>query len=193
MANVTTGKVRASYVHLFEPWSASPEGDKAYSLQILIPKTAEGRETLKRLRAAEQEAQEQGRQTKGKNWGRRKITSVIHDADDPNCCDSPADLEARPELAGHWYLSSKNTRKVPVVDRKRRPITDPEEVYSGCYVRVSLGSYPYEYMGKHGVGFGLNAVQFVEDGDRLGGGVSVDQAFDELDDEYDDEDLEDLI
>ena len=35
---VVTGKVRLSYVHLFEPYSNDPEKEARYSVTILIPK-----------------------------------------------------------------------------------------------------------------------------------------------------------
>lgn len=37
---VVTGKVRLSYCHVLEPYSASPDQPEKYSVTILIPKAA---------------------------------------------------------------------------------------------------------------------------------------------------------
>ena len=36
---ITTGKVRASYVHIFQPRTPESGGDPKYSVTLLIPKT----------------------------------------------------------------------------------------------------------------------------------------------------------
>ena len=51
------------------------------------------------------------------------------------------------------------------------------ELYSGCYARVCVSVFAYNSNGKRGIGFGLEAVQKLHDGDPLGGGVSVADAF----------------
>lgn len=57
-----------------------------------------------------------------------------------------------------------------IVDQKVNPIIDPERIYSGCYVLAQVHAYAYDNMGNRGVSFGLNNIQFVKDGERLGGG-----------------------
>ena len=37
--SITTGKVRASYVHIFQPRTPENGGDPKYSVTLLIPKT----------------------------------------------------------------------------------------------------------------------------------------------------------
>lgn len=53
------------------------------------------------------------------------------------------------------------------------------EVYSGCYGIVSGNFYPFSY-GNGGIGFGLNHVMKREEGPRLDGMVSADEAFKDL-------------
>jgi hypothetical protein len=57
------------------------------------------------------------------------------------------------------------------------PIVQKGEIYSGCYARVCVSLFPYNTAGKRGIGIGLEAVQKLRDGDPLGGGVSVADAF----------------
>ena len=61
-------------------------------------------------------------------------------------------------------------------------------MYSGCYCRFSLNFYPFSVRGNKGVAAGLNNVQKVCDGERLGGGI---RAEDDFDDDFIDELLED--
>ena len=61
-----------------------------------------------------------------------------------------------------------------IVDQKVRPLTDPNKIYAGCYVRAQVHAYGYDNMGNRGVSFGLDNVQFVRDGEKIGGGGGID-------------------
>jgi hypothetical protein len=52
-------------------------------------------------------------------------------------------------------------------------IIDPSEFYSGCFGRASVTFYPYNASGSKGIACGLNNIQKLEDGERLGGGSSA--------------------
>ena len=66
---------------------------------------------------------------------------------------------------------------------------EPEEIYSGCYVRASINAYAFNIQGNSGVSFGLNNIQKVRDGEPLGGGGS--KAEDDFDDDFEDDFAED--
>jgi len=53
---------------------------------------------------------------------------------------------------------------------------DGEEFYSGCYGAAVLNFYPYDANGNRGVAAGLNVVVKTRDGEKLGGGVNVEEA-----------------
>lgn len=171
LTKVTTGKVRLSYVHLFEPFSNIPGQEPKYSVVLLIPKS--DKVTMRSLRAAQEAALEAGITSKfnGKKPGEWKDT--IHDGD-------KADLERNPEYEGHWSVSVSSKTKPGIVDRDVSPIMDSTLVYSGCYARVSLNAFPYNAQGTKGVSFGLNHVQFMADGDFLGGRSKAEDDFDSL-------------
>lgn len=37
LTNVTTGKARLSYVHLFKPYAATPGQEEKFSVTVLVP------------------------------------------------------------------------------------------------------------------------------------------------------------
>jgi hypothetical protein len=172
---VITGKVRLSYVHLFEPWAANDSQEAKFSTAILIPKSDKA--TIEKLRAAQQAALQAGKDSKFGGKVPTKWDDTIHDGDEE------ADLDRNPEYAGHWYMSVSAKTRPGVVDSNVNPILDSSEVYSGCYARVSLNAFPYAVSGKKGVSFGLNHVQKLADGDFLGGRSKAEDDFDALDDE----------
>ncbi len=158
---VVTGKVRLSYAHLFEPYSNDPEKEARYSVTILIPKS--DTETLDKIRRAEAAAKEDGKASKFGGRIPTNLSSIIHDGDEE------ADLDRNPEYAGHVYMAMSSRTRPGVVDQDLNPVLDTTQVYSGCYARVSINAFPYNTAGKKGVSFGLNNVQFLEDGEPLGG------------------------
>lgn len=174
---VVTGKVRLSYVHLFEPYSNDPDKEKSYSVCLLIPKS--DKDTMKKLRAAQKAALADKFGDKvPRNW-----RDTIRDGDEE------ADLETNPEFAGHYFVnvSAKLSYPPGIVNRQREQILDPTEVYSGCYARVSLVAFGFNRPDNKGVSFGLRNVQKLGDGEPLGGRSRAEDDFDELDDDGDDD------
>ena len=181
---VITGKVRLSYTHLFTPRAMNDDQDPKYSALLLIPKT--DKKTKAKIDRAIEAATEAGKARFGKAWGRRGVSTTLRDGDEEG------DLESNPELAGHYFMNVSAKNKPYVVDRARDLITDPTEVYSGCYAYVSLGAFAYNVSGNQGVSFGLNGVQKVAEGEPLDGRSRAEDDFEVLDDE-DDLDDEDLL
>lgn len=171
---VITGKVRLSYVHIFEP-QQDDQGNDKYSTAILIPKS--DKETLRKIKAAVDAAIELGKS----KWGGKipaNLKKPLRDGD-----------EERPDgeaYAGHYFLnaSSKNKPgiakpigKGPDGKTKFQEITDSTEVYSGCYAKVSLNFYPFDAKGNRGVAAGLNNIVKVQDGEFLGGRANISDEF----------------
>lgn len=59
-----------------------------------------------------------------------------------------------------------------------RVITDPSEVYPGCWVRCSVTVSPWEYANKRGVSFHLRNLQKLRDDIRFGGSGRAEDEFD---------------
>lgn len=174
---VITGKVRLSYVHLFEPYSNDPDQPEKYSCAILVPKS--DKKTIKAIQDAQQAALEQGKDSRfnGKipnNW-----KNTFRDGDEE------ADLDRNPEYAGHYFMNVSSKTKPGIVDKDVQPILDSTEIYSGCYARVSINAFPYSTSGNKGVSFGLNHVQKLADGDFLGGRSKAEDDFEAVDDDED--------
>lgn len=170
---VVTGKVRLSYVHLFEPFSNKPDQEPKYSCTILIPKSDKA--TLDKIKKAIAAAAEDG---KTKTFGGKvpgNLKTTLHDGDEE------ADLDRNPEYAGHYYMAMSSKTRPGVVDADLNPVLDSTQVYSGCYARVSINAFPYSNSGNKGVSFGLNNVQFLEDGEPLGGRTRAEDDFADAD------------
>lgn len=101
------------------------------------------------------------------------------------------DGEEKEELPGFGpgtvFVSVSSKKQPKVVDRRKVDgkfpvITDEDRLYPGCYVRASLNAYGYDNSGNKGVSFGLNNMQFLDDGERIatGGGRNPESDFDEV-------------
>lgn len=165
---VTTGKVRLSYAHLFEPHAIEGNEPK-YSVSVIIPKT--DTETLKAIKEAVNEAKEQGKS----KWGGKvppTLKTPLRDGD----AERPDD-EA---YANCYFLNANSKNKPGIVDQNVQPILDATEVYSGCYARLTLNFYAYSASGNKGIAAGLGNVQKLEDGEPLGGFTRAEDDFDSV-------------
>lgn len=177
---VITGRdTRFSYVNVFEPKSINGSTPK-YSVSLIIPKS--DTETVGKIKAAIRAAYKDG-ESKLKGTGRsvpplESLKTPLRDGD----IDRPDD-EA---YAGCWFVNANATQAPGVVDAQRMRITDPAEVYSGCYGRASISFYAYNSSGNRGIACGLNNLQKLRDGEPLGGRASAESDFGDGDDAYED-------
>lgn len=174
---VVTGKVRLSYVHLFEAHANNEDQDPKFSVVILVPKSDKA--TIAKIEKAQAAALEAGKTSRfggriPNNW-----KNTFRDGDED------ADLERNPEMAGHMFMTVSSKTRPGIVDRDVNPIMDSSEVYSGCYARVSINAFPFSTQGNKGVSFGLNHVQKMADGDYLGGRSKAEDDFEALEDDED--------
>lgn len=174
MANLTTGIVRFSYVHLVKPYAHMPGQEEKYSTTILLPKT--DTQTKAAIDAAIEEAKQRGTANIWGGTAPKVVPTPIYDGDGVR----PNGEEFGQECKGHWvFTAGANLEHKPeIVDANLQPIIDPTEIYSGMYGRVSINFFPYNYAGKKGIGCGLGPVQKLKDGEALGGSmISAAQAF----------------
>lgn len=176
---VTTGKVRFSYVSVFKP-KLMPGGDQEkYSVTLLIPKA--DRKTLQKIDKAIEAAK---KEYLAKNPGKHlpaNLATTLHDGDEPKASGD----DYGPECAGCMVINvtSKADRRPVVVYADKTPMTEESELYSGCYGQAVINFYVYNVLGKIGVSAGLNGIRKLEDGEPLAGGVVTD---DDWDDDWDD-------
>lgn len=163
MSKVVTGKIRFSYVHVFEPSSMDGTSEEKYSVCVIVDK--KDKVTLGKIEKAIAEAKEEG---KAKKWGGKipgNLKTPLRDGD--------IEREDRPEFVGKYFFNCSSKSKPEVVDENLNPIMDRAEFYSGCYGRVSVNFFPYDSNGSKGVAAGLNNCQKLADGDNLTGKTSA--------------------
>lgn len=180
MANVRKTKVitgkntRLSYFHGWEPTSING-GPERYSVSVLIPK--DDKETVKAINDAVDAAIEEGiAKFGGKKPNKAAIKLPLRDG------DTEREDEA---YAGHWFINANSKTAPQIVDKAVKPILDRDEVYSGCYARVSLNFYAFNSNGNKGIACGLGNIQKIRDGEPLGGRCSATDDFStEEDDDF---------
>lgn len=167
--SVTTGVVRASFVHVYQPTTPPGGGDPRYQITLLIPKS--DLETLNSLTAEiEQVKQSNAQQLGGQTAGLR---IPLYDGDGVMPNGGPWGEECR----GHMVLRASSKDQPTIVDTNVQPLLSPNAVYSGCYVRASVNFFAYNQPMNRGIGCGLNAVQKIADGEPLANRVSPEEAF----------------
>lgn len=173
--NIETPPLLISYPVLFDPKpkkDAKPGDKYRYSCELYVPAAAD----ITALQQAAYAALKDkfGDKTDGMlknnllNWPFRK---------DFQKAQSGEDRIAEPGRFKCW-IRTWSVNKPAVVERydfngdgKPDPITDPQKIYSGCFVKAVLQPFAYPAgAGKAGVLLALQAIQFWEDGERLGGG-----------------------
>lgn len=175
MSKLVTGVVRLSYAHIWGPASINGSDEK-YSVSLIIPKSY--KKTVKAIQDAIEQAKQDG---KAKFGGKIPTTLKLPLRD--------GDIE-RPDdeaYADSYFINANSKEQPQIVDKKVQPIIDRNEVYSGCYARVSITLYAFNTNGNKGIACGLGNIQKVADGDPLGGRSRAEDDFTAFDDDDDDD------
>lgn len=179
---IVTGKVRFSYANIFEPKAPQGGGEEKYSVTLLIPKSDSA--TVSKIKEAIQEARENFVAKNGANSLPAKPNHTLHDGDGVRESGDPYG----PECKGCYVITVSSKQKPVIVDSFRNEITDPGEVYSGCYGRAAINFYGYNSNGKKGISAGLLSIQKLHDGEPFGTVGSAD----DFDDDFKDDGAEDI-
>lgn len=179
---VVTGKVRFSFVNIFEPKEPQGGGEPKYSVTLLIPKSDTA--TVGKMREAITEAREAFCRRNGANALPLKPNTTLHDGDGVRESGDPYGSECK----GCFVMTVSSKTKPVIVDNLGNLITDPTEVYSGCYGRASINFYGYNANGKKGISAGLLAIKKLHDGEPFGTVGSASDFDDGFTDEVSDDD-----
>jgi hypothetical protein len=173
---IITGKVRLSYLHAHTPQASDDNPNRLlYSVQLLIPKT--DTVTIAKINKAIEFLK-----TDSKSigvWGSKWLASFKTPLRDG---DTEKDTDKSPEYKGMYFINCNSKQKPQVVGTKRDiegkliPLGE-DEVYSGGWGRVSINLYAYNQSGGIGIAAGLNNIQWLEDGERLGGRSDANEDF----------------
>jgi len=158
---IVTGKVRFSYANVFQPKASVEGGTPKYSVSIIIPKS--DKETINKINKAFEDTKASAAAYFGGSVP-KGLKGGLRDGDEEK--DDAA-------YAGCYFINANSAQKPGVVDQDLNPIMDTEEFYSGCYGRASITFYPYNAQGSKGIACGLNNVQKLEEGEKLGGSTSA--------------------
>lgn len=139
------------------------------------------------MKQAIQEAIERGTRQYGEKWAKQakeNMENIIKDGDEK--------FPDSPEFSDMYFINAYAKTTPGVVNRKRQPILDKDEFYSGCYGYASITIYPFNNPTNKGIAVGLNHVMKTKDGEFLGGRSSAEDDFAEIDLEEEDDSLSDL-
>ena len=160
---------RVSYPHLVTPRAIQAGDTPKYGVALLVPK---GNPAIAEILAAEQAE-------RGAKWGANQPPTLkpvpMYDGDtDPKYNTETANH-------GHMILSCNSVDAVPVIGVDGVTIQDPAVLYAGSYANAFVDVYAYPKDGQglsKGCAFGLTALQFVMDGERLDGRPDATTLFD---------------
>lgn len=168
---ITTGKVRASYVNIFQPKAPRSGGEAKYSVTLLIPKNDTA--TINSIYAEIEKAKQEGAQRVFGGNVPPMCKTPLYDGDGAR----PSGEYFGEECKGHLVMTASAKMQPSIVGLDMQNIINPAEVYSGCYIRANINFFAYNTNGNKGIGCGLNAVQKIEDGEPLTARVSAEEAF----------------
>lgn len=167
LTKVITGEVRLSYAHLFKPVAISEGQEEKYSVCILIPKSDTA--TVRKIEAAIEAAKAAGLTSRWNGKLPRNLKLPLRDGDE--------ERSEQPEYHGCHFLNATSKQRPGIVDAQVQQIINSEEVYSGCYGRVSINFFAFSTAGNNGIACGLNNVQKLRDGEYLGGRANAEDDF----------------
>jgi len=160
---VITCVARLSFVNFKEPRPAqSADGKPRYDCAVLLPAAAD----LSPLKAAcgkawdESDVKKKRGTPKGSPLKSQAENAEKYDGFDPN----------------GFYFNAATVNPVDLfnIDMTKAPV---DKFYSGCWARVKVRAYAFDKNGNWGVSFGLQAVQFFADDEKLGGGGNAADGF----------------
>jgi len=174
---VVTGKVRFSYVHVFEPSSIDGNAENAkYSVSLIIPK--KDKKTVSAIKAIVDNLTKEWLTKNGKKTLPSGFKLPLRDGDEEREND-----EAYEDA---FFINASSKKKPGIVQKGAmgiEKIEDEDDFYSGCYGKADINFYVFDKAGNKGIACGLNNVMKTEDGDSLAGGRSAAAAFGDDDDD----------
>lgn len=168
---IVTNEVRFKFINVFTP-KATKEGETPkYSITILIPKSDV--DTYNKIIAKMNNTLKEAVNTTFNGKMPTTANKPLYDGDGLRPSGEPFGEECK----GHWVITASSLQKPQVVDEYINEILNPNEVYSGCYGRVSIRFFAYNKNGNKGVGCGLLNVQKLRDGEPLNGRTTAVEDF----------------
>jgi hypothetical protein len=168
-----TSVVRLSFPALFEP-KANPSGKLKYGCSLIISKDDVA--GIKDLQDAVAKAIQKGKE---KIWS-GKVPSFRYQAIRDGDAELASGDKTDPVYKNSFFINCAADTAPGVVQATAtgpKPLLDVTAIFAGCWVRADVNAYPYKNSGNNGVGWGLNNIMLVKEGDRLDGRMRATDAF----------------
>lgn len=186
---IETPIFRVGFPNLFQAKAVMGSEKKKFSVQMMFAKDSDLTSVKKAIASA-----------KTLKWGQKEewpknLEPIVYNGDD----------EAFKDREGYqkcWVIkASAEIDRPPTVvftekdeNGKFIRVTNPADLYPGCFARAIVFAFAWEKVGKKGVSFGLDHIQKIKDGSVFGGKKAAEDSFSPLaidDDETEDSDNED--
>ena len=181
--HIKVSNVRASYPHLGAPYGGDGEGEPKYGIVGLLPK-----KTHKEIYQLLKEQIEVAK--KNHKTGPLKVAPAMLFLK-----DGDADYPDKPDYAGMWVVSARESKKPEVFNIEREELTTKaeieEEIYGGCW--ISMVIRPWTQENKYGKRVNANLISVLKrkDDEPFGEGrVDTSDAWDD-DEDWEDDDAGD--
>lgn len=165
-----TGEVILSYPALFEP-KPNPSGALKYSCSLLIDKS--DTKTVEEFNKTINAAIEKGKAGLWKGKVPKFRYEPLRDGDAELASGEKED----PIYKGKYFVNCSANDAPGVVGPDAKRLMDQTRIYAGCIVRADINAFPYSNSGNNGIGWGLNNVMLIRDGQRLDGRMNPEDAF----------------
>lgn len=163
--NLTLGKVRFSYLKVFVPEAMEEGQEKKYSVSVLVPK--KDKQLVKKIQTAFDEVKKDPESVR--IWGGKvpkDLKISLRDGDEDR------DDEAYKD---HLFFNASCKKRPGVVGADKEPILQ-DDFKSGDYGYINVTIYAFNNVSR-GIAVMLNHIMKTQDGEALGGGVSLEEAF----------------
>lgn len=163
---ILTPKGRVMFPNLFSKYVS--EGDEEEDGKYMVTLMFDENTDLSVLEEAVEEALDGMFKKRPKGW-----KNPIRDAENE---EEEEKVAKYPCFEGMRFISASTMFKPGVIDLQKNELFDEDDVYQGCYGRMSVVPYAWSFKGKSGVSFGLRNFQKLDDGEviRTGGNASDD-------------------
>jgi len=170
MTTITLKNVRLSFPQIWTPKAYMEGQTPKYSANLLLDKDADAEQIAKLKKAIKQAA------TAGFNGDIPKgLKTFLGDGND----------KAYDGYENAMFVSCSSRQRPTTIDRDRTQLVEEDgKLYAGCYVNAAISCWVQNNNWGKRLNANLLALQFVKDGEQFGGGgVQVDEIFDDISDE----------
>ncbi len=178
---VTTPRARLSYPKLFKPEYNKMSKRDEYSAVLLFPPG----EKLEEMKKAAFKVSCEMWGPDPKKWPKKMKSPFKDQAEREKEKEDGTKFMPEGYVKGALMVQVKSKNQPGIVDRKLKPVIDPDKVYAGVWViaDVFVSAFDIEDGMSTGVSVSLNHLQIVKDDEPLSGRRKAEDAFSAIEDD----------